>query len=267
VFINIFFDATEESAQILIGIIISVGMIFLLGGIVFYFIAKFIKKQKEHEVELKLIKQEFEKQSLQSQIEIQEQTFNAISQEIHDNVGQMLSLAKVQMNIAEEQLKNSPSHLKDAKENITRALDDLRDIAKNLNTDRIEELDFVQILQTEVDRLNKIKKIECNFSVIGANRKMGNKHKLIAFRIIQESINNILKHANASKINITINFTKKELNATITDNGIGFNTSVKSNGLGLQNIIKRAILIGGNAIVKSEIDKGTSIAINIPYEQ
>ncbi|MFX7870642.1 histidine kinase dimerization/phosphoacceptor domain-containing protein, partial [Acinetobacter baumannii] len=83
--------------------------------------------------------QEFEKQTLQSQLEIQEQTFNIISQEIHDNVGQILSLAKVQMNILEEQLVNPPAILKDTKENISRAMNDLRDIAKGLSTERIEQ--------------------------------------------------------------------------------------------------------------------------------
>ncbi|MBS1627990.1 MAG: hypothetical protein JSR09_04070 [Bacteroidetes bacterium] len=257
-----------QANQELILLIIAVSLILMTLGTVFLIAMLYYRKRKKNmEEEHDKIKKKFQQQLLQSQLEIQEQTFNAISQEIHDNVGQILSLAKVQMNIAEEQQKSSSTLLKDAKENITRALDDLRDIAKSLSTDRVEKLDFLQILKNEVERLNRIKKIKCNLTIAGASREIGNKHKLISFRIIQESINNILKHARASEINIAISFTEKELNTIVTDNGIGFNTTLSNKGLGLQNIIKRAELIGGNASIKSEINKGTSVTINIPYEQ
>lgn len=251
---------------IIIGISIAIIVFLFISSIIVSLVINYRNKQKKNKIEKQLMQQQFQQQLLQTQLEIQEQTFNAISQEIHDNVGQILSLAKVQMNIAEEQQNNNPFILKDVKENINRALEELRGIAKNLSTDRIEELDFLQILQTEIDRINKLKNIQCSLTITGANKKIGTKYKLIIFRIIQETINNILKHAKATQINIAINFLEKQLITIVTDNGIGFNTTIACTGLGLQSITKRAALIGGNALIKSEINKGTSITLNIPYE-
>ncbi|MBA4195989.1 MAG: hypothetical protein C0459_00415 [Chitinophaga sp.] len=239
----------------------------LLGAfIILIFLTYRKRKNKYIQEKIELI-QEFEKQTLQSQLEIQEQTFNIISQEIHDNVGQILSLAKVQMNILEEQLVNPPAILKDTKENISRAMNDLRDIAKGLSTERIEQFDILQALQHEVDRLNKTKANLCSINVIGAVQKIDSKKKLIVFRIVQEALNNVLKHAYASKINLALVFQETELAIQIIDNGKGFNlTDENHTGLGLQNIIKRASLIGGNASIESEINNGTTINLNIPYE-
>ena len=252
--------------QDLFASIIIVTFIFLVMTIFFVFILiHYYRKKIRHKSELNNLKQEFEKQLLQSQIEIQEQTINEISQEIHDNVGQILSLAKVQLNIVEKQLVEVPILLKESKENISRAMSDLRDIAKGLNSDRVAKISLINSIDQEIERLNKTKNIIAQVDVIGEEINIDSKKKLIIFRIVQETFNNVMKHASASILKISINFSIDFISIIIEDNGKGFDhNSLVSSGLGLDNIIKRTSMLGGVANINSEINKGTIITLNIP---
>ncbi len=118
-------------------------------------------------------------------MEIQEQTFNDISQEIHDNVGQILSLAKVQINIMNESETMSRDMLNEVKENVGKALADLRDIAKSMSNERIKDLSIQMAVSNEVDRINKSGVCIVNIYNDGEEKKMGEHKKLILYRIIQ----------------------------------------------------------------------------------
>src|SRR5690606_18040773 len=94
----------------------------------------------------------YQKQLLESRLEIQEETFDHISREIHDNVGQLLSLAKVQLNIA---LQNSQSELlNEIKNNVGQAMTDLRDIAKSLNATRLQQIPISEAFSHELQRIS-----------------------------------------------------------------------------------------------------------------
>lgn len=214
------------------------------------------------------MQQQYTEQLLQSRLEIQEQTFTTISQEIHDNVGQTLSLAKVQMNIIEQKETMDTAIFTEAKANISRAMTDLRDIARSLNTDRITLESLPQTVAQEVSRINRAGIIAVAINITGEEVAMPNQKKLIIYRMVQESLQNILKHAAATQVTIQFLFEAAYLQVLITDNGTGFNTqklTPNNAGLGLQNIVHRAMLIGGNATITSAINKGTTITITSPY--
>lgn len=256
-------DRFNEIPIVAATVIIMFLAITIIGVI---FLIRYQRRKYLYQQNLFAIQKEHEQTILKSQLEIQEQTFNAISQEIHDNVGQILSLAKVQLNIAAEQIEDAPQVLSDSKENISRAMNDLRDIAKSLSSDRIEQLDIVQAIQHEAERINKTRAIDCIVEVDGVRQKINNNKKLIVFRIIQESLNNVLKHSGASEVRISIYFNAENIQITIADNGYGFDMEAKKQtGLGLQNIIKRTNLIGGDAKIESALEKGTTINLTVPY--
>ena len=143
---------------------------------------------------------------------------------------------------------------------------DLRDIAKSLNADRIEQLKLVQAIELEAERLNKAKTFICTLEIIGNEQPIEGRKKLIVFRIIQEALNNVLKHAQATEVKIILEYTNENFIVTIHDNGTGFDRQQLNNeGLGLHHIIKRTSLIGGEAVINSEHHKGTTIILNIPY--
>jgi two-component system, NarL family, sensor kinase len=97
---------------------------------------------------------------------------------------------------------------------------------------------------------------------------MEEQKKLIVFRIIQESLQNILKHAHARKVEVVFYYTANHFKCEVKDDGTGFNMELirTNDGLGLQNMINRATLIGGQVSMSSIINKGTTITIDLPYE-
>jgi signal transduction histidine kinase len=249
----------------------------LLGSLLFVFLAFIIvlsviqyqSRQKKFRKEQVDLQNTFNQTLLQSRLEIQEQTFNYISQEIHDNVGQILSLAKVQINIMNESENINKELLDQVKENVGKAMSDLRDIAKSLSSERIKTVGIYETVANEADRINKSGVIEVVISMQGNEQKMNDQKKLILFRIIQESLQNSIKHADAAKIDILFNYLPGTLHVSIKDDGKGFDMndiSKKNSGLGLSNIKTRALLTGGTSFITSELNKGTIININIPYE-
>lgn len=254
--------------EISVAIIIGTLLFLLLACFIIAFFILYKKRKEEHIREKLFMEHTFQQSLLQSQLEIQEHTFNTISQEIHDNVGQMLSLAKLQVSIIEQREIKDTGTLKELKENIGQAMNDLRDIAKSLSSERIQLISLHDTVANEILRINRTGLINVVMHIEGTEQPLEVQKKLILFRIIQESIQNIIKHAKATAVEILFNYTETNLVITITDNGTGFDTSAalqKNGGLGLQNIISRAALIGGNASINSIIDKGTIIQILIPY--
>lgn len=257
----------DNRTEILI-VIIAVSLVFLvLTGIMTFIVIYYQKRKFQHHQQLIDQEVEYSKQLHQSQIEMQESTFYNISQEIHDNVGQTLSVAKIQLNIIAQSSAEFNPLLNDAKDSVSKALTDLRDIAKSLNSDRVKLLTLTEMTEHELQRINKLEIINTSLKINGIEEKLADQKKLILFRIIQESLQNILKHSFAKNIEVVLNYVNSQLKIVIIDDGIGFNKDLitAKEGLGLQNIKSRASLIGGSASIDSIINKGTTITIILAY--
>jgi len=257
-------DKLSQEIILITGIAVSFSVIAV--GVISLFMV-YRNRQLQSIREKEKMQSDFNQQLLQSQLEMQEQTFNHISSEIHDNVGQILSLAKVQLNIICEQDKLDKEILTEAKESVTKAMTDLRDIAKSLNSDRVQSMPLTEITKHELRRISRSGIIETSFTTTGAGKALSEQKKVIIFRIIQEAIQNILKHARAKNIDVIFSYEPDHLKIDITDNGRGFSKEILAakDGLGLKNIMNRASLIGGHAVVESVENKGTSITIITPY--
>ena len=137
---------------------------------------------------------------LQTQLEIQEQTLKTISQEIHDNIGQVLSLAKLNLSRMDinkqDQLKEK---IADSKNLVSKAIQDLRDLARSMNTDNITAMGLAKALEYEVEMLRKTGFV-VSFDVNGNVVRQEPQKELILFRIIQEIFNNIIKHAESTAL-------------------------------------------------------------------
>jgi two-component system NarL family sensor kinase len=255
--------------EVLIVLIACIALFLVLAAIILLFLflyqrRKFVQKQQVAELEL-----QFREQSLKAQLEIQEQTFLAISQEIHDNVGQILSLAKVQINVMDESEHMDRKMLGDIRENIGKAMSDLRDLARSLSSDRIQSRSLQETLAQEVDRINKTCLIRAEIAVEGNAREIEPRKKLILFRTIQESIQNCIRHAEATSILIRLCYQADCIEVYVRDNGKGFDTEAvlqRGSGLGLDNIRTRMQLAGGRSVVESTLLLGTNVHLTIPYE-
>jgi two-component system, NarL family, sensor kinase len=260
----------QDSNNQVIIVIITTILILLFFGVVFLIMISYYNNRKLLAIkEKQMLKDSFEKQLLQSRLEIQDQILNSISQEIHDNVGQNLSLAKVQVNIIEESGIFNKNDLIDIKDSISRAIADLRDITRSLSSQRVQQLRIHELINAELQRITKTGIADTVFDIAGIEKDLGFREKLILFRMIQEGLQNIVKHAQARNIKVSINYTDSHLEIVISDDGKGFDIKQEleaGSGLGLQNIMNRAALIKGKALITSVINKGTCIDINIPYE-
>lgn len=258
---------TENILLIIAGTI----MFLLLGMFIISFLFFYQRKRTMHIAEQEQLKSAFNQEILTTQIEVQEQTLNHISQELHDNVGQVLSFVKLNLgttaSMADEQKQRKIDESRDL---LAQVIADLRDLSKSLSFQQISQYGLERAIQTEVARVNKSGLIEINLEVSGEPYSLGEQRELVLFRIFQESLNNALKYAYARHLRINLLYAAELFNLTIADDGIGFSTEAaeKNNGSGLRNIESRAALIGAGAILESSPGKGCSIQVNLnPVKQ
>lgn len=230
------------------------------------------KKQLQYFSEREQLKIKFDKEILESKLDIQEQTFKNISQEIHDNIGQILSLAKITINTMDVK-DHDPLREKitASTELIGKAITDLRNLSMSLNADSILEMGLIKSMEFELDLIKKTGKFNTKLKVEGTPYSLTQQQELVLFRIFQEILHNALKHSKASEINMNITYNTFNFIMHISDDGIGFNTAsiyTKKVGTssGLRNIKTRAGVIGADIKITSEEGKGTNIKITLPHK-
>ena len=201
-------------------------------------------------------KKRFEREIAETQIEIREETLRNISWELHDNIGQLLTLAKIQLQNATKE------NISEVTKTISQGLTEVRSLSKLINPEAIKNIELKDAIQLEIDRFNRLNFIASKLNIIGEEEAIDKKSSIIIFRILQEFFSNTIKHSRASDLNVTLEYTKKNLRITAKDNGVGFIADEKKAGIGLINITNRAKLIGATAVFTSEINKGTTLEIN-----
>lgn len=243
----------EKNLAIIVATTLTVlGVIFLI--ILFTVFQRRKNKLIEEKEEEK---KKFEKEITETQIEIREQTLRNISWELHDNIGQLLTLAKIQLQNATEE------SIPEISETITKSLTELRALSKLINPEFIKNIELKEAIKLELDRFNRLNYIDAKLTVIGNSKKINEKEDVIIFRMLQEFFSNTVKHSKGTELHVTLTYTKSELKIEAEDNGIGFDIKkIKDNGIGLTNIKKRAEIIGADANLTSIPDKGTYLIIN-----
>jgi len=253
-------------------IIISTLLILVFGICIVYFLFLYQRKQFRHQQEVIEIREAFNQTLLLSKLEIQEQTLDHISKELHANFSHLVAL--ININLAEI----LPLSSTEVKENILETkslakqlLSELKALSASLNTDHIMQIGFVKALENELSRIGKIRKYKIIFTKIGEVFRLQPENEIILFRLCQEILNNAVQYAKATSITTSLSYTVDLLSLTIVDDGVGFNTelaklqSAEKESTGLLNIQKRAKLINGEVIVESKEGKGTKVTITVPY--
>lgn len=229
-----------------------------------FLIVIYRKKQKEYLRRRERLQENFRKELLTAQLETQEHTFHTLSQELHDNIGQVLSLAKFNMSVIEMNSKGeSDENITQTKNLLNTAINDLRDISKTLNTDYVKEKDLTESIKRELGMLQRTRRFETEFDLSGEPFFVHPERRLILYRMIQESLNNIVKHAAATRVAVTMQYLPDELQINIKDNGHGFDKEKTSEGIGLLNIKHRAALIKSVVEVNSIPGFGTNVLIKV----
>jgi len=243
-------------------LIISSTVVVLLLGMTLIFLFLFIqRKKKAHYREKRKFKEDYAKELAKSQNEIRERALENISWEIHDNVGQLLSVSKLQLNRLENLVSNkNKAALHEVTDLVSKSLKDLRALSKSLNPVSIREIGLIQALELEVDRYNRLNFIKASLNIVNKPFRLHKEKETILFRIVQEFIHNSIKHAKASKLNVLLLYNNNDLEITVKDNGIGFDMQKKKikKGIGLLNMKGRAKLINAEFKLSSIPNKGTT---------
>lgn len=265
-FYTCFLLYTKETQIIIVAVAsVSLFVSLLLGGII-YFVFAYKRKHQLHKKELQLQQLEFAQQILKAQIETQENTLTTLGKELHDNVAQLLSSTKMLLAFTERTLENPPESLKIADETLAKAIDELRSLSKALSKDWLQQFSIVENLQTEINRLNLNSELIFNLQLPTAISLNSDK-QLVLFRVIQEAIQNAIKHAKATKIDIHIHENAKYIFVNIMDNGIGIKEESLNNGLGTINMKNRILTLQGNIQWHLLPTAGTKISIELPIEK
>jgi len=210
----------------------------------------------------------FKEELLQTQLETQEYSFNQISRELHDNIGQLLSTTKLLLGMAVMELKNVPDTLKTAEQTVGKAIQDLRLLSRSLDKEWLHQFNLIEQLEAEKERINTERKVEVNFVSEYIKLPMEPEAQVMLFRVVQEALQHTVKHACAKHIGIEINNTDNDLELKIIDDGNGYNMeSVKKESLELHNMEHRTQLLGGTIEWVRRKEKGTVITIKIPVKQ
>ena len=262
----------EAKQEIFIVVIAGTALFLALVVAIFIFLVLYQKRSYKHLVEKLEMQEAFGKEILESRLEMQEQTFLNISQEIHDNIGQILSLVRLNVSTIDP---NNPEittkKVATTKELLDGAIQDLRDLSKRLNSEYLNHQTLPEMLRFQLNLLQKSGGYETALQVTGPEQAFDPDKKLIIFRIAQEALNNAIKHAKASAININLDFFPDKAVLIVTDNGVGFETNEAAEtakpakSVGSFNLKYRANLIGGTFEIKSKPGDGTQAELTVPF--
>ncbi|MDO5971005.1 histidine kinase [Flavivirga aquimarina] len=256
--------ASTASERYLLVYMITV-LVIVTSLVIIFFV---VFQKRKNKLLLDKIKQQqaFEEEIAQAQTEIQEQTLKNVGWELHDNVGQLLSFANIQLNILKMQVADDVKEkFKDTSDALKNSLSEVRALSKTLNNEVVLNIGFEKSITNELNRLKKMKFASTELKTIGEKVHFTNqKHEIIIFRILQEFMSNSVKYSKAENLTITIEYQIENLKITAIDDGKGFDINEIEKGSGLINMKSRASLINAKLDLSSKPNEGVQLTINYP---
>lgn len=230
----------------------------LIIGFIYYLHIKSIRK-----IELARQNQQAFSSAL---LETQEAERKRISQELHDGLAQNLLIINNELHQSLNNKHNSGQKIKDVVRLIKETINDLRSISQNLHPYLIESVGLVKTIETLINKIQNSLGININLYSENIDELLPVNYEVHFYRIIQEALNNIIKHSNADEVELSINVEGNNIVVYIKDNGKGFIMDDRVKGLGLRDMHERAKIINGKIILRSEPGKGCTINLKAPFE-
>lgn len=253
-------NISEDSLYFIVLMISALFLVFL--GFFFAFIELYRRRQLQFRSNQKQREQAYQEELMRTQLEIREQVMRQISEELHDNVGQSLLVAKMQLNSISN--TESTDQFQTINELISRSIKTIRNISKSLNGDYILREGLMKAIHKEAANIASSGQVSCNITGEIPVHFLTPNSEVLVFRCIQETLSNAIKHSQASRINIDLNTKSHILTICVSDNGVGLPENWKAQrGLGMDNLIRRVNMIDGHVNISSKPGEGTKISINL----
>ena len=259
---NLFSEENQIVTIVIIGVLLLLLMAVAL--LLFFFFSR--KKIIEKELEKKELEIGHQKEIIHATILTQEKERKRIAQDLHDDISSKLNVILLNSNFlidgdltAEEYTKVNENIIKVTNKTLSNA----RKIAHDLLPPILEKFGLESALEELVDEYNMSKKVSIASNIVYPKQQLTSTQELHVFRIVQELVNNSIRHGKAGKINFDFIAKNEELSLQYKDNGTGFSAEVLEDkkGLGMKNIESRVELLDGDLLIKSAIEKGIEVSI------
>lgn len=225
------------------------------------------KRKLQHAQEIAQISEKFSRELLEAQLEVQRQTMQHIGREIHDHVGQQLTLAFLYM----QQLQPNDPKMMDRIQSVTTIIDesivDLRNLSRSLTNTSFMDNDLDQLIKLECSKVHSARRCEVNFQCSTSPIESSGAVKSFVVRILQEFLQNSLKHSQCKAIVVELSSDVNGIVLSAMDDGKGFTEDNEQAGIGLANMRKRAAMIGADLVIESSHQQGTRLRLFIPSQQ
>ncbi len=259
-----------QRENIILIIAVITGIFLLAALFMFSYISLFNERKKRHRDEKENMKAEFDMELVRSGFEAQEQTRKNLAGDLHDNIGQLLSLTSVLLgSVNFKETQKAEQKILDANELVVRSIQELRQLSRLIHGEQVLKHGLLEGLKQEIGWLERSGRFKILFLAPDEDLGVQNADKdLIIYRLFQESVGNIIKHAQADEITVELRYFENALLLTIRDNGIGFDPTCLNDstlGLGLHNMKRRVELVRGKLDIQSDTGRGSVINISIPY--
>lgn len=235
-------------------------------GSIRHIIASFTDVTEHKKLSQRLLEERLNQQRLltQATIDGQERERKEIGKELHDNIGQQLATAKLYLDLAKE-APGSQEMLSRATKSIVDVINEVRNVSHSLVPPTLGDLGLIDSIQELVQSIGLVQRLHINFTHRQFDESaLPENGKLMLYRIMQEALNNIIKHAQATTVHITLARSLRGVSLEIRDNGCGFAPEKIRKGLGLTNIRNRAELFGGTVRIHTAPGRGCTLSILIP---
>ncbi|HYG49566.1 MAG TPA: ATP-binding protein [Flavobacteriales bacterium] len=258
---NVSYNASYYTVPLVAGTLLFAALAFFI----IYFIFAYKKAHQKFEWE----REKFKQALLQAEIEIKEYTLKHISRELHDNLGQIASLVKINLNmLAAGAGEKDKERINETLDLLRQMIQDIKTLSVSLNNEDLGSLRFMEAVEKDVLRVSKLKNINISCESEGNFPVLKPGVEVFLYRMFQEMLSNALRHANATRVRLLVNVTKNNLTLTFSDDGKGFDREAAlGKGSGLANLAERCRLIGAEMSMVTKPAKGTTIQIILPLQQ
>lgn len=261
-----------QGAEFYVIVLVGIGLAFFLVGFILTIFFVYQRRRQRQEQEMAHMKEELQQELLRSQLEMQETTLKTIAQELHDNIGQVLSVVKLSMAILPLDKDHAAYEpIQSTRELLNKVIYDMADLTKSLHTDRIAQIGLTEAIRFDLESIKKAGLLAVRFNSSGSEYPFDEQKAIFLFRMYQEMMNNVLKHSKATEVQVSVDYSEDmRFRLRVRDNGVGFDKEKKqkqatsSSGLGLKSMTNRARLIGAEISIQSEPENGTNIVVELP---
>ncbi|SDR67903.1 histidine kinase [Gramella sp. MAR_2010_147] len=253
-----------EKEEILLIVYFILVILFLAGFTIIFFITYQRRKNKLLKEKYQA-EQDFKEELSNARLEIQETTLKNVSWELHDNIGQLLAVASMQLNLLNKKvIEDNQKGFQEAKRLVADSLAEVRSLSRSLNNEVIDYVGLENSVKNEIDRFNRLGVLEAHLVSEGEYYDVKPEDSIILFRILQEFFSNVIKYAGASQLEVKFSYCPDFLEILAVEDGKGFDMTQEKSGAGLLNMHARAKMLNTNFSLNSSIGKGTSLSLRYP---